>query len=99
MAAVKSIIKPIWEPPYDKSHFAIEKFRHHVNSSLGLKLGRISIFLSVFECLTLTLLLLENYDDIHEFSIQHANQFWLALWDFLDIKCSEKPLQISDLRP
>lgn len=37
---------------------------------------------------------LRNYDMLHNFSIRHRNNFWLLLWEFLDIKCSVRPSKI-----
>jgi acetoacetyl-CoA synthetase len=34
---------------------------------------------------------LDTYDDLHDFSVQRSNDFWMSLWDYLPVKASEQP--------
>lgn len=39
---------------------------------------------------------LQNYDDLHKFSVGRPNDFWMALWRYLNIKASAHPYRAVD---
>ena len=39
---------------------------------------------------------LQSYQDLHKFSIDRPNDFWMALWDFLPVKASRQPTHAVD---
>ncbi|OQU97807.1 hypothetical protein CLAIMM_03691 isoform 2 [Cladophialophora immunda] len=39
---------------------------------------------------------LQTYDDLHAFSVNRLNDFWMAIWRFLDIKASVHPEKAVD---
>lgn len=38
-----------------------------------------------------------DYHELHEFSVKRQNDFWLLLWDYLDIMCSVRPQKVSSV--
>lgn len=38
---------------------------------------------------------LNTYNELHDYSVNHLNEFWLDVWDFCGIKSSKKPTKIS----
>ncbi|KAL5083554.1 hypothetical protein Trisim1_001364 [Trichoderma cf. simile WF8] len=42
------------------------------------------------------LLNLSSYNELHQFSVERANDFWLSLWQYLQVKASVHPLMAVD---
>ena len=41
-------------------------------------------------------LAVKTYDELHDFSVQHPNDFWLSLWKYLPLKASVQPTRAVD---
>ena len=83
--------KPLWKPrrPADSCADAL---RRQINRKYGLKLGyRLTSFTSV-SCLPCS----ANYHDLHRYSVEDDN-FWLELWEFLEIISSVPPQKVCHL--
>ena len=39
---------------------------------------------------------LQSYDDLHDFSVQRPNDFWMSLWNYLPVKASVLPTRAVD---
>lgn len=40
-----------------------------------------------------------DFHALHRFSVEHANEFWLALWRFTDVQASVHPTKMSLRQP
>lgn len=92
-------LQAVYTPPKGL-RTALDDFREYVNKSYHLQLSRLSsILFTKLSCGSGQFLsihkYLESYDELHDFSINRLNDFWMSLWKFTGIRASVHPTKIS----